>query len=230
MSDSSDYDDFDDEKDENNPHEWDEEQWEAFFQEEDEKHRRFEELLDKYGHTEEGFKRAFRDMGWKIPDFEDEADLQEDDSDSKDIDDILESQYGNWEPDFSEDIEDAERYAHPIFKNLYRLINETLDSFKNIEVESETDPVVTFHKGLMEALSKLFRAGYYNLDVHFEAPRGLVLAALKRVRKSLFLSLFSISKLKQTNYINHQKLDHFHRGITDILRDVNSELSEARKA
>jgi len=227
--DNDDFDDFDDENNEDDPHEWDEEQWEAFFQEEDERHRRFEELLDKYGHTEEGLRRVFKEMGWEVPDFEDEDNIDEEPPESDDIDDMLEEQYGNWESDFVENIEDAERFAHPLFKKLYRLINETLTSFRNVEVESEADPIVTFQRGLLEAMSKLFHAGYYNLDSRFEAPRGLVLAALKRVRKSLFSSLFSISEIKQANVIKQYRLDYYHQRITDILRDVNSELSETRR-
>lgn len=234
MDDWSGYDDFDNfenESDEEDPFEWDEGQWEAFFQEEDEQYRLFEELLEKFGYSEEGFKKAFRAMGWDIPDFEDDFNYKDADeiSESQDIDDILEDQYGSWEPDFLTEYEEPEENAHPLFKKLFHLIDETLYSLKNIEVKSEQDPAVTFQKGLMEAMSKLFHAGYYNLEAQFEAPQGLVLAALKRVRKSLFISLFNIPELKRKNCVAKNRLIYFHSKITDILRDVNSELSETRK-
>ena len=229
----SDFDDWDDDggQDEN-PYEWDENQWEAFFQEEEERHQRFEELLNKYGHTEEGFKQAFKEMGWEVPDIDDDDafdDFEDDeDPESQDIDDILEKEFGDWEPDLLGD-EEEQGFAHPLFQKLYHFLNESLESLKNIEVENEDDPIVTFQKGLMEAMSKLFHAGYYNLDAHFEAPRGLILAALKRVRRSLFSSLFTIAELKQLELLKLHKLNDFHSKLTDILRDVNHELSDTRK-
>ena len=62
MFEDSDYDDFDD--DEFDEEEWSEDQWEEFFQEEDDQKRRLQELLDKYGFTEEGLRKAFEEMGF----------------------------------------------------------------------------------------------------------------------------------------------------------------------
>ncbi|MBN1350889.1 hypothetical protein JXJ21_15830 [candidate division KSB1 bacterium] len=228
-----DFDDFDHDADDENPNDWDENQWEAYFQEEDERHKRFEELLNKYGHTEEGIRNAFKEMGWDISEFEDDEAFdfeEEDDDENYEIDDILEKQYGSWEADFMDEDAEDERQAHPLFKKLHELLNEVLNSMKNIEIENEEDPVVVFQRGLMEAMSKLIHAGYYNFDAKFEAPRGLVLAALKRVRKSLFASLFIIPELKRGQTLSRYRLTIFHSSITDILRDVNYELIQTRKS
>jgi hypothetical protein len=40
------------------PDDWSEEQWEALLRESDERSRKMMELLDKYGHDQQGFRKA----------------------------------------------------------------------------------------------------------------------------------------------------------------------------
>ncbi len=57
---------------------WDEFDYENFMRESDARTDKFGELLDKYGHTEEGYEKAAREMGWNDDD-DDELDDDDDD-------------------------------------------------------------------------------------------------------------------------------------------------------
>jgi len=221
MSDSNDYNNFEnDDFDE----EWDEEKWEQFFQQEDEQKRRLEELIEKYGFSEEGLRRAFEEMGYDIPyDSEEEDDIEEQDRpEDEDIDELLEQQYGSWSPEFNarSNLENA----HPLFHDCYHFILNMMRIFKHVSITSKEHPLVTFQSGLFECMSKLIRAGYDDIDFNLEAERGLILAALKRARRSLFNSLLTIPKLFELNILNQANLKQFRYEITDLLKQINQEI------
>ena len=216
----SDYDDFDDEFEED---EWDEERWEKFFQKEDEQKRRLEELLDKYGYSEQGLVKAFEEMGYEIEEGEDISDFdpfEEDDDET--IDEYLEGQYSDWEPDDSSD--DHLDNADPLFRDCYNLVLKIMKMLRYVDVRYREHPVVTFQSGLFECMSKLIRAGYDDIDFKLEAERGLILAALKRSRKALFLSLLTIPKMDKMKIISYTTQNLFRHEILRLLKRINSEI------
>jgi len=221
MSDSDFFDDFDDDYDDDD--EWDEEMWEQYFQQEDEQKRRLEELINKYGFTEQGLRLAFKELGYPIPDeSDDEPDQQEQNDDEQNIDSLLEEQYGNWSPDLSS--RSILENAHPLFSNCYQLILKMIKTLKYVDIESKDHPVVAFQSGLFECMSKLIRAGYDDIDFKLEAERGLILAALKRARKSLFTSLLTIPKLEEIKIISRTTLNIFRNEINPLLKEINQEI------
>lgn len=197
--------------------EWDEHKWEEYFQEEDRKHQRFQELLDKYGHDEEGFLKAMEEMGWGIPEIE-----EPEEEEPQDIDEILEAEFGSWEPD------KEQRHPHPLFKRMYQLTLDTTDILHGIEVQSREDSPVIFLNGIYESLSKLIRAGYDNLEAKIETPRGLALACLKRVRRSLLSSLLVLPKLQTSTRLAPHLFDYLRDEITALLQEVNDEIREVK--
>jgi len=222
MFNDSEFDDFDD--NDFDDEEWDEEQWEDFFQQEDDQKRRLQELLDKYGYTEEGLRQAFEEMGFYIPDSEDELnDMNSLDDDEEDIDEILEQEYNNWEPDISD--QNHLENAHALFRNCYYLILRIMKSLRHIRVKHREHPIIIFQTGLFECMSKLIQAGYDDdIDSKLEAERGLILAALKRARKALFLSLLTIPKLKALRIFSQTTLTFYQNEITELLKQINREI------
>jgi len=217
MFDDHDYDDFDDE--EFDAEEWGEEDWENFFQQEDEQKRRLQELLDKYGFTEEGLRRAFEEMGFYIPEEDDDFD-EFDDLD--DIDDILEDEYGSWEPEIS--IQDHLQNAHPLFRTCYYLVLKIMKSLRHIRVKHRDHPIIIFQTGLFECMSKIIRAGYDDIDSKLESEQGLILAALKRARKALFISLLTIPRLDALKIFSKTTLTLYRNQITELLKLINQEI------
>ena len=226
FDDGNPYDEFDDEfGDEFPEEEWDENRWEEYFQKEDEQKRRLEELMDKYGYSEEGLRRAFEEMGYELPGNIDEigdADEIDDLDDELSIDEIIQEQYDNWSDD------ESDHYflenSHPLFKQVYLLILRMLKIFRHIEVTYRDHPLVTFQTGIFECMSKLIRAGYDNIDDSLETEKGLILASLKRVRRSLFSSLLTIPQLKQMKIISNTTLAMFRNEINSLLKQVNNEI------
>jgi len=221
MFDDSSHDDFND--DEFDDEEWSEEQWEDFFQQEDDQKRRLQELLDKYGFTEEGLRRAFEEMGYYIPEEDDEFDeIDSLDEIEDDIDDILEQEYGSWEPDISD--QSHLQNAHPLFRTCYYLVLKIMKSLRHIRVKHRDHPIIIFQTGLFECMSKLIRAGYDDIDSKLEAERGLILAALKRARKALFLSLLTIPRLDALKIFSDTTLTLYRNQITELLKQINQEI------
>ncbi|MDZ7261510.1 MAG: hypothetical protein ONB05_05325 [candidate division KSB1 bacterium] len=217
-------------EDDESPEEWDEDRWEAYFQEEDRKHQRFQELLDQYGDDEEGIKKAFEEMGWRIPEMDDAEleDSMDKEPEDQTLDERLEAEFGSWEPEPF--IEDDDPLAHPLFKKIYQLCLEVTKMFQNIEVDSKEDPLVVFLNGLYEAMSKLIRAGYHDLDSKLETPKGLMLACLKRVRKSLLSSLLILPGLKNQIHLKPGIFAYLHDETLSLLREINDEIKEAKLA
>lgn len=228
MPDHSDYDGFDDEFEEE---EWDEEKWEAFFQHEDEQKRRLQELLDKYGFTEEGLRQAFEELGYHFMDDEETDDLDSfeefDEAAHDEIDGFLDEEIDEWEPDFSS--RNHLHNSHPLFKNCYNLVLKIMKILRHIKISHRDHPLVIFQTGLFEAMSKLIRAGYDDLESNIESEQGLILAALKRARRSLFLSLMTIPKLRALKIFSHTTLILFRNEITALLKQVNDEIIRNKK-
>lgn len=221
-----DYNDFDDddfEDDDFDDEEWDEEDWENFFQQEDEQKRRLQELLDKYGFTEEGLRKAFEEMGYYIPEEDDEFD-EIDDLDEIDdtIDDILDDEYGNWEPEITD--QNHLQNAHPLFRTCYYLVLKIMKSLRHLRVKHRDHPIIIFQTGLFECMSKIIRAGYDDIDSKLESERGLILAALKRARKALFLSLLTIPRLDALKIFSSTTLTLYRNQITELLKLINQEI------
>jgi len=221
MFDESGYDDFDDEDFEDE--EWTEEQWEEFFQEEDDQRRRLQELLDKYGFTEEGLRRAFEEMGYYIPDEDDDFnEFDSFDETDLDIDDYLDQEYGQWEPEISD--QNHLQNAHPMFRNCYYLVLKIMKSLRHLRVKYRDHPIIIFQTGLFECMSKLIRAGYDDIDSKLEAEQGLILAALKRARKALLISLLTIPKLDALKIFSDTTLTLYRNEITELLKQINREI------
>ncbi len=230
MSDHSDFDDFNDDFEE----EWDENKWEAFFQHEDEQKRRLQELLDKYGFTEEGLRRAFEELGYHFVDeeedlddfnFDDDEDFDDDLNDN--LDEILDDDIDEWSHEISN--HGHLQNAHPLFRACYNLVLKIMKMLKHINIGHRDHPLVIFQTGLFEAMSKLIRAGYDDMDSKIEAEQGLILAALKRSRRSLFLSLMTISKLEALRIFSHTTLILFRNEITALLKQINEEIIRNKK-
>jgi len=226
MFDDSDYEDFDDDDlddEEFDDEEWDEEDWENFFRQEDEQKRRLQELLDKYGFSEEGLRRAFEEMGYYIPDededFDDIDDLEEIDDN---IDEILEDEYGSWEPEISD--QNHLQNAHPLFRTCYFLVLKIMKSLRHLRVKYRDHPIIVFQTGLFECMSKIIQAGYDDIDSKLESEQGLILAALKRARKALFLSLLTIPRLEALKIFSSTTLTLYRNQITELLKLINQEI------
>lgn len=204
--------------------EWDEERWEQLFQREDDHKRRLEELLDKYGYSEQGLMKAFEEMGYQIEEGEDISDFDplEDDDDDESFEEYLDQQYDKWQPE--ESSEDHLDNAHPLFRDCYNLILKIMKMLRHVDIRHREHPVVTFQSGLFECMSKLIRAGYDDIDYKLEAEHGLILAALKRSRKALFLSLLTIPKLNKMKILSHTTQNIFRYEITGLLKRVNAEI------
>ncbi len=225
MDEYSDFEDFDENFDEED--EWDEERWEQFFQKEDDHKRRLEELLDKYGYSEQGLMRAFEEMGYQIEEAEDISDydpLEDDDDES--IEEYLDQQYEDWQP--QENSENHLDNAHPLFRDCYNLILKIMKMLRHVDIRHREHPVVTFQSGLFECMSKLIRAGYDDIDYKLESERGLILAALKRSRKALFLSLLTIPKMDKMKILSHTTQNLFRHEITGLLKRVNAEIIQEK--
>lgn len=229
FDDDDEYNDFDDDEfddDEFDDEEWDEEDWEKYFQQEDEQKRRLQELLDKYGFTEEGLRRAFEEMGYFIPDEDDEFDDIDDIDDldeiDESIDDILEEEYGSWDPEITD--QNHLQNAHPLFRTCYHLVLKIMRSLRHLRVKYRDHPIIIFQTGLFECMSKIIRAGYDDIDSNLESERGLILAALKRARKALFMSLLTIPRLDALKIFSSTTLTLYRNQITDLLRLINQEI------
>lgn len=222
MFDDSDFNDFDDE--EFDGEEWSEQEWEEFFQEEDDQKRRLQELLDKYGFTEEGLRKAFEEMGYYIPEDDDDlTDIDSLDELDDDIDDIIEQEYGDeWEPEISD--QSHLQNAHPLFQSCYYLVLKIMKSLRHLRVKHRDHPIIIFQTGLFECMSKLIRAGYDDIDSKLEAEQGLILAALKRSRKALFLSLLTIPRLDALKIFSGTTLTLYRNEITELLKQINQEI------
>lgn len=217
MFDDSDYDDFDD--DEFDDEEWGEEDWEDFFQQEDAQKRRLQELLDKYGFTEDGLRKAFEEMGFYIPEQDDEFDELDD---LDEIDEILADEYVSWEPEISD--QSHLQNAHPLFRTCYYLVLKIMKSLRHIRVKHRDHPIIIFQTGLFECMSKIIRAGYDDIDSKLEAEQGLILAALKRARQALLLSLLTIPRLDALKIFSSTTITLYRNQITDLLRQINQEI------
>lgn len=212
----SDYDDFDDE-------EWGEEDWESFFQQEDAQKRRLQELLDKYGFTEEGLLKAFEEMGFYIPEEGDEFDeIDELDEFDDPIDDVLEDEYRGWEPEITD--QSHLQNAHPLFKTCYYLVLKIMKSLRHLRVKHRDHPIIIFQTGLFECMSKIIRAGYDDIDSKLEAEQGLILAALKRARQALLLSLLTIPRLDALKIFSSTTITRYRNQITELLKLINQEI------
>ncbi|UCE04830.1 MAG: hypothetical protein JSW07_14550 [bacterium] len=223
MFDDSRFNDFED--DEYDDDEWDEEQWEEFFQQEDEQKRRLQELLDKYGFTEEGLRKAFEEMGYYIPEEDDDDfdDIDSLDELDNDIDNIIEQEYGDqWESEISE--QSHLQNAHPLFRSCYYLVLKIMKSLRHIRVKYRDHPIIIFQTGLFECMSKLIRAGYDDIDSKLEAEQGLILAALKRARQALLLSLLTIPRLDALKIFSDTTLTLYRNEITELLKQINQEI------
>jgi len=225
MFDDSEYDDFDDEEYE----EWGEEDWEYYFQQEDDQKRRLQELLDKYGFTEEGLRRAFEEMGFFIAEddedfdeFDDLDKLDEFNEDESIIDDIIEEEYGSWEPEITD--QNHLQNAHPLFRACYFLVLKIMKSLRHIRVKYRDHPIIIFQTGLFECMSKIIRAGYDDIDAKLESERGLILAALKRARKALFLSLLTIPRLDALKIFSSTTITLYRNQVTELLKLINKEI------
>lgn len=226
MFEDDDYHDLDD--DEFEDEEWDEEDWEQFFQQEDEQKRRLQELLDKYGFTEEGLRKAFEEMGFYIAEEDDEFDEIDDlDNMDDDIDDILEEQYGSWEPEITD--QSHLQNAHPLFRTCYHLVLKIMKSLRHIRVKHRDHPIIIFQTGLFECMSKIIRAGYDDIDSKLESERGLILAALKRARQALFISLLTIPRLDALKIFSSTTLTLYRNQITELLKLINQEIIHNKK-
>jgi len=228
MPDHSDFDNFDDDYDD----EWDEQKWEDFFQQEDEQKRRLQELLDKYGFTEEGLRRAFEELGYRYVDENENLDefdpLQEFEEDFEDdIEDMLDDEIDEWAPEFSN--QNHLQNAHPLFRSCYNLVLKIMKMLRHIKIGHRDHPLIIFQTGLFESMSKLIRAGYDDMDSKLEAEQGLILAALKRSRRSLFLSLMTIPKLKALRIFSRTTLLLFRNEITALLKQINEEIIRNKK-
>jgi len=225
MEEYSDYNDFDDDFEEEE--EWDEERWEKFFQKEDDQKRKLEELLDKYGYSEQGLMRAFEEMGYEIEEGEDISDydpLEDDDEES--LEEYLEEQHDDWDPEISSN--NHLEKAHPLFQDCYGLVLKIMKMLRHVNIRYREHPVVTFQSGLFECMSKLIRAGYDDIDFNLEAEQGLLLAALKRSRKALFLSLLTIPKMDNMKIISYTTQNLFRHEITGLLKLINREISQLK--
>lgn len=221
MFEDDDYHDFDEE--EFDDEEWGEEDWENFFREEDEQKRRLQELLDKYGFTEEGLRKAFEEMGFFIPEEDNEFDEIEDLDEIDDtIDDIIEDEYGSWEPEITD--QSHLQNAHPLFRTCYYLVLKIMKSLRHIRVKYRDHPIIIFQTGLFECMSKIIRAGYDDIDSKLDADQGLILAALKRARRALLISLLTIPKLDALKIFSHTTLTLYRNEITELLKQINQEI------
>jgi hypothetical protein len=220
MENHSEFNDFDDF---NHREEWDEDQWEKFFQKEDEHKRRLEKLLDKYGYSEQGLLKAFEEMGYKIEEPQGIAETEPDENDDEeDIEDYLAAQSDDWLPDNSS--HDQMENAHPLFRDCYNLILKIMKMLRYVNVRTREHPVVTFQSGLFECMSKLIRAGYDDIDYKLEAEHGLILAALKRSRKALFLSLLTIPEMDKMKILSRTTQKLFRHEIMNLLKRLNAEI------
>jgi hypothetical protein len=221
MDERTDFDDFDEDFDEEE--EWDEQRWEQFFQQEDDHKRRLEELLDKYGYSEQGLIKAFEEMGYQIEEGDDISDLDPlEEDEEKSYEKYLDQQDEDWQPeDTSGDQLDN---AHPLFRDCYNLILKIMKMLRHVDIRHREHPVITFQSGLFECMSKLIRAGYDDIDYKLEAERGLILAALKRSRKALFLSLLTIPKMDKMKILSHTTQNLFRHEITGLLKRINAEI------
>ena len=221
MPDSEDFENFNDSP---GNEEWDEDRWEKFFQREDEQKRKLEELLEKYGFSEKGLRLAFEEMGYQLPEESggDGDEEQSPEEPEENIDEILEKEYGEWALDMP--TRGQLGNAHPLFSNTYELILKILKMLRHINVGYKDHPIVIFQSGLFESMSKLIRAGYDDLDYKMEAERGLILAALKRARKSLYISLLTIPKLDEMKILSYTTQNLFRNEITNLLKEINQEI------
>ncbi len=213
----NDYDDFD------HHQEWDEDQWEKFFQKEDEHRRRLEQLLDKYGYSKQGLLKAFEEMGYQIDENQEIEDARaNEETDEDESEDYLTDSNKSWQSDYT--VQDHMSNAHPLFRDCYNLILKIMKMLRHVKVRSREHPVVIFQSGLFECLSKLIRAGYDDIDYKLDAEQGLILAALKRARKALFLSLLTIPEMNKLKILSGTTQKLFRYEIMNLLRGVNAEI------
>ncbi len=221
--DNDDSDKYDPNNDDFEDDSWNEEDWENFFREEDERKRRLQELLDQYGFSEEGLRRAFQEMGYDLPEPDESTDEPEEQPPpAQDIDAIIAAEQSDWE----EQMEFGENYAnaHPLFRACHQLLLKVVKSMKHIWVDHRDHPIVVFQTGLFECMSKIIQAGYHDFDEALEAERGLILAALKRARKSLLMSLFTIPKLAALKILSTTLLTQLRNQIIELLQLINREI------
>ncbi len=222
----SDEEHFDNYFDKNRHEEWDEDKWEQFFQREDDQKRQLQELIDKYGYSEQGLRRAFEEMGYEIPDDLDEFDEEEEIEDDP-LDELSEDEDEEFYPEINPN-QHLEK-AHPLFRDCYQFILHCIKIFHYSTVAKKEHPIVKFQSGLFECMSKLIRAGYDDIDFKLEAEKGLILAALKRARKALYHSLFSIPDLNKKQIVTNTNQRVFRMKIMNLLQRINREIAAHKR-
>ncbi|GEM_PF-4087428 len=224
-----DLDDLDDEGDEEDDIEnWTVEQWEADLKRRDERDRKMMELLDKYGHTEAGFRQALIELGLgKI--FEDmdrlaaeQHDQPAEEDDEERIDKVLrESRYAN------EDLSHAS-LRDPLGQAVHELTLMVLKSLDgHDEIDSREHPLVLFSGAFLDAEGGLARMGYmreWDDEFHFSPPKNLKIAELKRVVKNFVKGLGQLELVERQKLLPPEVCAPIHQQAVALLDDVRVEL------
>jgi hypothetical protein len=226
-------DDFDDEDDEDgdDPDDWTVEQWEADLKRREERDRKMMELLDKYGHTEAGFRKAmeelglgkiYEDMDRLAAEQQDQLEEEEEEDDEEKIDKVLrESRYAN------NDLSKA-GFRNPLGQTAHELTLMVLKSLEgHDEIDSREHPLVLFSGAFLDAQGGLARMGYmreWDDEFHFSPAKNLKIAELKRVVKNLVKGLGQLEMVERQKLLGPEVCAPIHQQAVGLLDEVREEL------
>lgn len=228
-----DWDDFDADDDgdeEDDPDDWTVEQWEADLKRRDERDRKMMELLDKYGHSEAGFRKAmeelglgkiYEDMDRLAAEQQDQPEEEEDDDEEK-IDKVLRaSRYAN------DDLSKA-GFRDPLGQAAHELTLMVLKSLDgHDEIDSREHPLVLYSGAFLDAQGGLARMGYmreWDDEFHFSPAKNLKIAELKRVVKNLVKGLGQLEMVERQQLLAPDVCAPIHQQAVALLDEVREEL------
>lgn len=232
--DADDFSPADDDNDDE-PDDWSEEQWEAFLREQDERSRKMMELLDKYGHDQQGFRKAMEELGHgkifeeldrRAAEMRDQPQAEPEDEEEA-IDQVLmASRYA------SEDAGAPPPYRHPLgtaAHELTLLVLHSLDGHE--EIDSREHPLVIFSDAFLDATGGLAGAGYmreWDDDPDFPSPRNLKIVELKRALKNLLNGLSQLEKVERQKLLPSELCEPIRLRSVALLDDLRAELKLVR--
>jgi len=228
-------DDFTPADGDNDPDDWSEEQWETYLRESDERSRKMMELLDKYGHDRQGFRKAMEELGHgeifeeidrRAAELENQPQVEPEDEEEA-IDKVLmESRYA------AEAAGAPPPYQHSLGIAAYELtllVMRSLDGHE--EIDSREHPLVVYSNAFLDATDGLAGAGYmreWDDDLDLPSPRNLKIVELKRALKNLVNGLSQLEKIERRKLLPSELCEPIRLRSVALLDDLRAELRRVR--
>ena len=212
---------------------WDEFDYENFMRESDARTDKFGELLDKYGHTEEGYEKAAREMGWND---DDDDDAGEDDDFPLDVDALNAAceEAEELEPDPATEGKDwirVERGAirHPLQHKCHEYAMALWHELDGLGLAEADDPIALLRFEYQHTAVKM--AGALNDLAYgrnsFEA--GFTIAYLKRALERLHATQEALAETVKMGLLLETTTNRVRDELFEVREGILALMEEFRK-